>query len=170
MNPTQRHHTAEQRRQQIAALYLQGHYQSAIAQQVGVTQQQVSYDLKALQKTWLASALRDFDQARAQELAKIDAAERAYWAGWERSCQQRDVTLTKKVSGKEPRTEASLRRETPVGDPRFLDGVLKCITQRCDILGLSTSTEAAKALGTGLAALLTQAQATGPLAAPLAEA
>jgi hypothetical protein len=170
MNPTQRHHTAEQRRQQIAALYLQGHYQSAIAQQLGVSQQQVSYDLKAVQKTWLASALRDFDQAKAQELAKIDEAERAYWAGWERSCQQQEVTLTKQVDGKEPRTEASIRRETPVGDPRFLDGVLKCITQRCDLLGLSTATEATKALGAGLAALLTQARATVRPSAPLVEA
>jgi hypothetical protein len=170
MNPTQQQLTAEQRREKIAALYLRGQYQSAIAQQVGVTQQQVSYDLKALRKAWLAAALRDFDAAKALELQRIDETERAYWQGWARSCQQREVTLTKRITGKDPRDEASMRRETPVGDPRFLDGVMKCIAQRCDLLGLSTATEATKALGTGLAALLAQAQATVPPSAPLAEA
>ena len=170
MNPSQHHLTAEQRRETIAALYLRGQYQSAIARQVGVTQQQVSYDLKALRKQWLAAALRDFDEAKALELQRIDEAERAYWQGWERSCQQREVTLTKRVTGKDPRDEASIRKETPVGDPRFLDGVMRCIAQRWDLLGLSTATEAAKALGTGLAALLSQAQAAQAPAPPMAEA
>jgi transposase-like protein len=170
MNPTQHHATAEQRRQQIASLYLQGQYQSQIAQQLGVTQQQISYDLKALQKAWLASALRDFDAAKAQELAKIDECERAYWAGWERSCQEREVTTTKRVRGDVPRTESSRRRETPAGDVRFLDGVMRCIHQRCDILGLSTQAAATQALSTGLAALLTQAKATVAAPALLAEA
>src|SRR5262245_20634591 len=170
MNPTQQHVTAEQRRETIAALYVRGQSQSAIARQVGVTQQQVSYDLKALRKQWLAAALRDFDTAKALELQRIDEAERAYWAGWERSLQRREVTTTKRVRGDVPRTEISRRREQPVGDPRFLDGVLKCIEKRCDILGLSTATEAAKAVSTGLAVLLAQARGTLPVAAPLAEA
>jgi hypothetical protein len=170
MNPTQRQFAAKTRRQQVATLYLQQKFQSEIAAALGVTQQQISYDLKVLQAEWLASALRDFDAAKALELAKIDEAERAYWAGWERSCQARDVTTTKRVRGDVPRTERSRRRETPVGDPRFLDGVLRCIHQRCDLLGLSTTTEATKALTTGLAALLTQAKATGAAPAFFAEA
>src|SRR5262245_50467538 len=137
MHPIQRHAIAEQRRETIAALYLQGHTQTKIAQQVGVSQQQVSADLKAIQKVWLANTQPDFDAAKAQELAGIDAAERAYWEGWQRSCQPREVTTTKRVRGDVPRTESSRRRETPVGDPRFLDGVMRCIHQRCDILGLS---------------------------------
>jgi hypothetical protein len=170
MPTTHRQTTTAQRRETIASLYLRGQYQSAIARQVGVTQQQVSYDLKVLRTQWRASALRDFDAAKALELQRIDEAERAYWVGWERSCQQREVTLTKRVTGTTPRDEASIRRETPVGDPRFLDGVMRCIAQRCDILGLSPSAEAAQALGSGLAGLLAQAQGTLPPAAPMAEA
>jgi len=170
MNPTQRLATADQRRQQVAALYLQGLYQSEIAQKVGVTQQQVSHDLRCLRKVWLASAMRDFDALKAEQLAKIDAAERAYWEGWQRSLQPREVTLTKQSTGKDPRDEASIRRETPVGDPRFLDGVMRCIAQRADILGISTSTEAAKAVSTGLAVLLAQAKGVQSSVAPLAEA
>jgi hypothetical protein len=170
MNPAQQHTHAEQRREQIAALYVQGQSQRMIAQQVGVTQQQVSYDLKAIQKTWLASTLRDFDAAKAEQLAKIDQAESAYWAAWERSQTPREVTTTKEVTGDFPRTETTTRLETPVGDPRFLDGVLKCIQQRCDLLGLSSSAEAAKAVSTGLAALLAQAKGTQGKPQPLAEA
>jgi len=160
----------QQRRQEVAALYLAGKYQSEIARLIGISQQQVSHDLQAVHRAWLASSLRDFDAAKAQELAKIDAAEREYWAAWERSQQPREVTTTREADGDAPRTETSRRREHPVGDPRFLDGVLKCIEKRCDMLGLSTATEAAKAVSTGLAALLAQAKSTVPLAAPLAEA
>ena len=172
MRPSRRAAIHEQRRETIAGLYLRGAYQSAIARQVGVSQQQVSYDLNVIRKQWLASTLRDFDAAKALELAKIDEAERAYWAGWERSCQQREVTLTKRTTGQAPRDEASIRRETPVGDPRFLDGVMRCIAQRCDLLGLSTATDATKVLAGSLAGLLEQARAQvpGPLAPPLAEA
>jgi hypothetical protein len=170
MNPAQHHTHAAQRREQVAALYLQGYSQHKIATQVGVSQQQVSQDIKAMQKAWLASALRDFEAAKAQELAKIDAAECAYWMAWERSFAPREVTTTKQIDGKDPREETTIRREQPVGDPRFLDGVVRCIQQRCDLLGLSTATAAAKAVSTGLAALIAQAKSTIPPAAPMAEA
>jgi hypothetical protein len=170
MNPTQRHASAEQRRQQIAALYLQGHYQSAITQQIGVSQQQVSYDLKALRKAWLASALRDFDALKSEQLARIDAVERAAWEAWERSRTPRTITVQETTQGEHPTTKASLRTKTQVGDARFLERVQKCLDQRADLLGFSTTADAPKALGMGLAALLAQAKGPVPMAAPLAEA
>jgi hypothetical protein len=160
----------QQRRQEVAALYLSGKYQSEIARLIGVSQQQVSHDLQAVQRAWLASSIRDFDAAKAEQLAKIDAVERAAWGAWERSVEPRDVVMTKEVSGDFPRTETTTRREQPVGDPRFLERIQKCIEQRCDILGLSTATEAAKAVSTGLAALLAQAKGTPPGATSMAEA
>jgi hypothetical protein len=172
MNPAQRHTSAEQRRHQIAELYIRGTYQSVIAQQLGCSQQQVSYDLKAIRKAWLASALRNFDEAKAQELAKLDEAEKEYWGAWKRSQEPREVTTTRaaEAEGEGPRRAASRRLTQSVGDVRFLDGVLKCVERRCDLLGLSTATEAAKAVSTGLAALLAQAQSRVPRPAPLAEA
>jgi hypothetical protein len=166
-------HTKEvvnQRRQQVAQLYLAGKYQSEIGQLLGVTQQQISLDLRVVQQQWLAASIRDFDAHRAELLAKVDAVERAAWEAWARSLQQREVTLTKRITGKDPRDEASIRRETPVGDPRFLERIQKCLDQRADLLGLSTASEATKALGTGLAALLAQAQAAQAPASPMAEA
>ena len=60
----------ENRRRQVAERYLRGEYQSAIADTLGIDQATVSRDLKALRAAWLASAVRDFDLARAQELAE----------------------------------------------------------------------------------------------------
>lgn len=125
-----------ERRQQVASLYLQRKMQSEIARQLGVTQAQISYDLKAVREMWLASSVRAFDAAKAQELAKIDEAERAYWQGWQRSLEPREVSVTEQTQGDTTSRKASVRREGQAGDPRFLDGVLKCIERRCGILGL----------------------------------
>jgi hypothetical protein len=168
--PQHKQEVVNHRRQRVAELYLTGKLQSDIGQVLGVSQQQVSHDLKIVQRQWLASSIRDFDTHKAELLAKIDAVERAAWAAWDRSLQPREVTLQKRITGKDPRDEASIRRETPVGDPRFLERIQKCIEQRCDILGISTATEAAKALGSGLAGLLAHAQATAAPIMPLAEA
>ena len=39
---------AQERREQVAALYVRGQYQSEIARQLHTTQQQISLDLKAI--------------------------------------------------------------------------------------------------------------------------
>lgn len=107
-----------QRRQAVAGRYLHGATQWEIANALEVTQSCVSKDLKAIQAEWLASSVRDFDAIKAEQLAKVDSIEREHWAAWERS--------------KRPDAEGNQRD----GDPRFLDGVLKCVTKRCEMLGV----------------------------------
>ena len=160
------------RRHQVGLLYLQGRYQAEIAQILGCSQQQVSADLAVLRRLWLASSLRDFDAAKAEELEKIDHAERAYWLGWERSQKTRTIIQAEHTTGEHFGRKRSRRREGQVGDPRFLDGVLRCIAQRCDILGLSTATETNREVGKGLSGLLAQARQDMSLraVAPIAEA
>ena len=158
------------RRQQVAEMYLKGRYQTEIGQILGVTQQQVSLDLQAVQREWLASSIRDFDLLKAEALAKIDRIESAAWASFERSLQVREVTVQEVIDGETRVNKVTLRKEPQHGDPRFLQIAQRCIDQRCDILGISTSTEAAKALGTGLAALLAQVQGTAAPVSPMAEA
>ena len=168
--PMHKHEVVNHRRLRVAELYLTGKFQSEIGQLLGVSQQQVSHDLKAVQQQWLASSIRDFDTVKSEQLAKIDAVERAAWEAWARSLKAREITVQETIAGERQTTKASIRNETQVGDPRFLERIQKCIDQRCDILGLSTATEAAKVVSTGLAALLVQAKGTVPLATPLAEA
>lgn len=134
--------TEDQREAQlaeVARLYLAGKFQVHIAKELGVTQQQISYDLKIIRERWLESSLRDFDELKAQELAKIDDTEREFRAAWERSQKVRRTTSQKNKTGRDSSVEDGLIEQEQVGDPRFLDGVLKCIHMRCEILGLNAA-------------------------------
>lgn len=107
--------------------------QGEIARSFDVSQQQISQDLKAIRAAWLASAVRDFDAAKAHELAKIDEVERQAWQAWARSQEDKEVEFDE--SGPKGHRSGS-RREGQVGAPAFLELVLKCIDKRCQILGL----------------------------------
>jgi len=61
----------------VAALYGKGHTEAEIARRVGVSQQQVSYDLKVLVGQWHQEASTLLDEACARESAKINPVERA---------------------------------------------------------------------------------------------
>lgn len=134
----------------IARLYLQGKLQVEIAERLDLTQQQISYDLKIIRKQWLDSSIRDFDELRSQELAKIDNLELEYWEAWQRSLEPKKMESYKTVgdgtqdnTGREKivKGEAVAKEETRDGDPRFLQGVQWCIERRCKLLGFD---EAAK--------------------------
>jgi hypothetical protein len=124
---------------ETAALYLRGLTQGEIAQRLNVSRQQISYDLKVLQRRWQESALADCDAKRASALARVDELERTYWEAWERSCQAREVSTQEKTQGgatraEEGRLKAGVRREKRDGNPEFLRGVERCIDMRCSIL------------------------------------
>jgi hypothetical protein len=123
------------RRERVASLYLQGWSQSRIAAEFSVQQQMISKDLHAIRALWRKSLIRNFDDAKSQELAKIDAVEVEYWAAWMRSQAPEETTNTEQDNmGK---SKAAIRRIGQVGDPRFLEGVERCIKKRCELLGLN---------------------------------
>ncbi len=117
MGPKRNKEQQARDRAEIARLYLSGTLQVNIAAEIGVSQQQISYDLKIIRQQWLDSALRDFDEARSRELAKIDNLEITYWQAWQR-------------------VEGQTRVGPQLGDLRFLQGVQWCIDRRCKLLGL----------------------------------
>lgn len=119
----------------IADKYLAGWRQIDIAAELfrmfgyRLTQQQISLDIKHLQKTWLAASMRDFDAARAEELKKVDNLERIHWEAWEKSCKDRPMR-----KGKEKYDPSMYDGRD--GNSKHLDGVKWCINKRCEILGL----------------------------------
>ena len=125
-------------RRLIAAKYLHGDKQSEIAQDLGLSPIMVSRDLKALQDEWMRSSMMDLNEAKARELAKIDDLERTYWEGWERSKRDAETKRNKAtdVPGKGRQYEVDTVVEGQTGDPRFLDGVQRCIERRCKLLGI----------------------------------
>ena len=102
-NPLQR----EKDRALTLKLALSGVDQAEIASKLGVTHQQISYDLKLIKKRWQNETMLDLTIAKAKEIAKINNLERTYWESWD---------------------------ELP--DPALLAGILKCIDRRCKLLGL----------------------------------
>lgn len=140
----------EARRLRIAELYLRGTYQSVIAQQLGVTQPQVSYDLQIVRKEWLASRIRNFDEAKEIELRKIDCIEREAWRSWEKSL--RHFHSTRKETGTSAQgriNKKTVLQEGRYGDPRFLQIVGECIDKRTEILGLNALAKIAPTDPTG---------------------
>lgn len=133
---------ATERQLEIAEMYLRGRRQSEIAEKLGTTQATVSRNLATVREAWLKSALVNFNEAVAKELAKTDNLERVYWESWERSLEP-FKSKTVKAKGN-PRTEEelkasaeqTLKTEDRNGDPRYLQGVQWCIEKRCKLLGL----------------------------------
>jgi hypothetical protein len=145
-------------RRLIASLYLKGEYQSDIAAQVGISQGQVSKELATLQAEWQVSALVDIKEAKARELAKIDALELEYWTAWKRSQEDAESEnleqIGKPQTVKNPETgqpeekivnahlKKSTKREGQSGNPAFLRGVEWCINKRCEIIGIDAPKKA----------------------------
>jgi hypothetical protein len=126
------------RREQVADLYVQGWRQVAIARHLGVSQPTISQDLRAIQRQWRESAIRDFDVLRERELQKLDRLEREAWDAWERSKKPAQSAVIN-ISGDSQRTQK--RVEEQIGDPRYLEQVQKCIAARRALLGLDAPTK-----------------------------
>ena len=126
-----------ERRKEVARMYLSGHPQIEIAQKVGVSQRQVSGDLKRLRQAWQQSALVDIDEAKARELAKLDRLENECWLAWEASKGIITKTTVRNIKGDREIEENSTIEEYSAGDPRFLNGIFQCISKRCEIFGIN---------------------------------
>lgn len=144
--------TKDQREQDIvlvAEWYLKGKLQQEIADHLGsirdytLTQQQISGDLRTIRNRWQASALRDFDELKAQELAKVDRLEITYWESWDRSLGPKETRTAAQIRGVNSTDQDKVVTQQQTGDPRFLVGVQWCINKRCDIFGLDAPTKVA---------------------------
>lgn len=135
----------ERDRRRIADLYLQGWLQVDIAEELGVTTATVSRDLTQLHDEWQHSSLMDFNEARSQELARIDRLEREYWLAWARSLEDSETLVQEGVMDATrqllPKKVVKTAKGS-VGDARFLAGVQWCIAKRCEILGLDAMAKA----------------------------
>ncbi len=124
------------RRQQVAKLSLQGWTQSAIAEELVVSQPTVSTDLKAIQQQWIESATQDVEVIRAKMMAELELVKEEAWKGWERSLQP---TETDVVSGQSDNRQMRRTRKQQHGNPRFLDIIRNTIAQQAELLGLNVT-------------------------------
>jgi len=97
---------------------------------------QMSYDvvvkkIDLMRRRWANAAIVDIDAAIHEELAKIAHLEAQYWKAWDRS---QNVEMPLEETKRLQRLYGITVR--PVGDPGFLDGVLRCIDRRIKLMGL----------------------------------
>lgn len=133
----------QKRRTEIARYYFQGKTQHEIASLVSMSEGQVSQDLKHLREEWKKQRLKDIDEKIAVELAKIDNLERKYWEAWEKSVEnykkksQKVKGSIKSEDGSKPDYRELTETEViEFGEPRYLQGIERCIDKRCKLLGL----------------------------------
>lgn len=128
----------------ISELYLKGWKQWDIGQAIGLSQPQVSNELRRLHQIWREEQADNINDAKIAELERIGQLEREYWAAWQRSCGIAESrTLEKYLSSSTGTVQDpnQLVRETvnsrlQTGDPRYLEGVRWCIAQRIELFGL----------------------------------
>lgn len=151
--------------EEISQLYLRGRSKQEIADELvrrhhyeRMSVEMIKVELQTLRKMWVQSALINYDEAKAREIAHIDELESAAWDAWNKSWGK-DVIKTQEgiedrwgspkenpVKSEEEEEKESKRTyyrkrglETTkerFGDPRYLDQIKWCIEQRCKILGL----------------------------------
>lgn len=148
----------EQRRAEVSRFYLRGATLVEISREVRVSVTTVWKDLQSVRQEWLQSSLRNFDEARARELAKIDEIERQAWIGWNRSLrdwEQRNREISRETGSRSDGSHAasdesakskpgravktSVARRGQCGNPQFLMVVQQCVSQRCRLLGLESA-------------------------------
>ncbi len=123
----------------IARMVLQGKTQREIGEALGLTQQQISLDLKAIKAQWIANTQDALIEHLARELAKLDLLELECWAAWERS--QGAQTKTRQHFRTRPNGElvpyAVIRETTQSpGDPVYLERLQSVMEKRWQLLGL----------------------------------
>jgi hypothetical protein len=132
----------EHHRREIARLYLQRQPQHVIAGALGIPRSIVAYDLGVIQKQWRAETTIDLDARKAEELARLDALEREYWRAWEASHDPWEEPLSAEAYDGElalkraQKAAAGKRGAHRTGFSGYLEGVERCIDQRCKLLGL----------------------------------
>lgn len=131
---------------QVSELYLKGWILADISKKIGISINTTSKLLGEVKKRWLVNQVNNFELRKSIELERIDKVEREYWEAWERSKRGQKKKISVRLNRTTMRgdssedTESEEFLDTP-GDPRFLEGVQKCIAMRTRILGLEESTK-----------------------------
>lgn len=128
--PTQRRDD----RERISELLLKGWSQKKIAAEMGLSTYTVNRDVAAIERLRRIYMVKNLDEVRRRELAKIDLMEKEAWDAWERSKQPLKKKKTKSVSNIPTAMEKI--EEERIGAKQYLDTIQWCIERRAQLLGL----------------------------------
>ena len=137
---------------QIAGMHLEHLSQRDIAAKLGLSQSQVSRDLKEVERLWQSSHQQDMAALQAEELSRIDHIEKTAWAAWRRSCEPEETQSQEKstsesdagngdISPKERQKstlKASVRTKGRHGSQGYLKIIMECRKERRKLLGMDS--------------------------------
>lgn len=125
----------------IAELYLKGWSQIRIGEFLELNQSNISRELTKIKAGWKAETNRDYDLVVEEQLHRLSMVELQYWDGWQRSQIIKEQTMQERMNEAVESSKAKVQRrtETRVGDPRFLEGIIKCVQERGKLLDLYPS-------------------------------
>lgn len=109
-----------------------------IAQKCGVSISTIEGDLRALVKQYQEQIAASRDERLARHLADLDYTQAEAVRAWQRSKRDREKTRTKRTQpagGGTGNAEAIVEREGQCGDTSYLATIVKCVAERCRILG-----------------------------------
>jgi len=141
--------------ERITELYLKRKTQEEIAGIIGVDQSQISRDIATIKRRWKDSGLVNTDEAQKEKLSELALLKREHYIAWENSYGEHTKTRTEQstVSGKKKKgkddddksgvLKAVIEKETLLGNPAYLNGILNAIQEECKILGLYAPTKIA---------------------------
>lgn len=136
----------EHDRARIAHMIGEGHKQTEIAVELGISPQLVCKEIKAIKEAWRNTMLSDITDHKARELERLNYMERQLWESWEisrkegrRKNQQWAMPGTPTDDDPNPKPvplRASMTTETEHGDPRIMSAILDIVKERCKLLDL----------------------------------
>lgn len=125
-------------RAEVISRYFEGETQAEIAHSLGVSQQQISTEIKGAREEWRIEYARNSAEVFEQHLAKLMYFQRQYWKAWNESKTPKETTANKKgFRGEIEIEETTVTREKCVGNPAFLDGALRCFFKEIELRGLT---------------------------------
>ncbi len=137
---------------EIMDYYLKGKNYRDIAKLISADRKySISYttignDVKFVLKEWKETREDKMELYITIELAKIDKLEVEYWEAWEKSKQDYDQ-VSGKIVKRGPKSttmdykEEVIKKFVEYGDPRYLQGIERCVQKRIDLLGLEAAKE-----------------------------
>lgn len=128
----------EKRKADVVRRYLEGETQAQIAASLGVTQPQISNYIQEARKQWREEYARDSTEVFNQQLATLMHTKREFWIAWNESKTIIESTSHKKgFRGDIEIDETTITREKSLGNPAYLNGVVKCILKELDLRGIA---------------------------------
>ena len=124
-------------------LYLKGVGPTAIAVEVcksrkyTLSHSQIIQDIAKCLKVWEDERTEMIDKQKTIELAKLNQLEATYWTAWEASKTARVKSVVRKSGPTAAPNFVATEDHTTnsIGDDRWLQGIERCIAQRCKIMG-----------------------------------